>query len=315
MNILKRLSSWALAACLCTTSTHALAQGASLSQSLTGAPKQAYDSGMMLYGDGDPAGALTKFTHAYEGSGDPRLLWNMAVCEKEQRHYANAAVYIEQYLAEAPDLSERQQADATETLGALRAFYSPLALEGVPEGATVAVDGDVKGTTPLTRPVLVDLGAHQVTVSKAGYRTWTQQIEVVGNAEVEVSPKLELLPAEPSKALTATLTVTTSGVKDTLAIDGKVVGSHRWEGALKPGSHAVRVTAPGKKPYESHVDLTAGSTRTLHVTLEDERNSTWYWIAGGAALAAGAVGGYFLLRPEDSPGSHPTGSLATVYLP
>ncbi len=315
MKIRKNIVQGLLTLCLCAGTTVAAAQTAPLAETLTGEAKQAYESGMLLFQDGDATGALTKFAHAHEASHDARLLWNMAVCEKEQRHYANAAAYIERYLKDAEHLTAEQRADATETLGALKAFYSPVLITNAPDGAIVSVDGLARGTTPLQQPLLLDLGAHQITVTKRGYVPVEKQLEVVGNADLEISAKLDPLPPTPAKVLPAKLTVTTTGDKDTVAIDGKVVGSRRWEGNLEPGQHALRVTAPGKKAYESHVDLAPGSTRTLHVTLEEERTTTWYWVAGGAALVAGAVGGYFLLRPEDSPGSHPTGSLATVYLP
>src|ERR1700684_4579575 len=59
-----------------------------LSQSLTGEAKAAYDAAKMLLGDGDFAGAAIKFRAAYDQSGDARLLWNIAACEKNRRHYA-----------------------------------------------------------------------------------------------------------------------------------------------------------------------------------------------------------------------------------
>src|SRR5271154_4391087 len=59
-----------------------------LSQSLTGEAKAAYDAAKLLLGDGDFAGAAIKFRAAYDQAGDARLLWNIAACEKNQRHYA-----------------------------------------------------------------------------------------------------------------------------------------------------------------------------------------------------------------------------------
>jgi hypothetical protein len=75
----------------------------------------------------------------------------------------------------------------------------------------------------------------------------------------------------------------------------------------------VRVTAPGKKTYDSRVELSSGATRSLEVALDNDSKglSPWYWIGGGVLAVAGAsVGGYFLLRKE----THPEGDLATVYL-
>jgi hypothetical protein len=43
------------------------------------------------------------------------------------------------------------------------------------------------------------------------------------------------------------------------------------------------------------------------------RAVVWPWVVGGAvALAAAAVGGYFLFRPHDSTSPNPTGEFAVV---
>ncbi|HKQ68527.1 MAG TPA: hypothetical protein VJT73_04270, partial [Polyangiaceae bacterium] len=59
-----------------------------LSETLTGSAKTDYDAAKILYQDGDYSGASLKFKQSYEASKDVRLLWNMAACEKSQRHYA-----------------------------------------------------------------------------------------------------------------------------------------------------------------------------------------------------------------------------------
>lgn len=303
------------------TTSLALARGKAppaLGETLVGDAKAAYNSGRLLFDDGDATGALTKFSHAYQVSGDARLLWNMAVCEKALRHYAAAASYIERYLEQGQELTQQQRDTATETLQALGAFYSRVALSGVPDGATVSVDGVNKGQSPLPSPLVLDLGAHHVRVEAEGFAPFETKVEVVGSTDLEVAVELKELPPPappPTAVVPGRLIVTTTGERDTVSIDGKVVGAHRWNGELAPGKHTLRVTGQDKKPYEAQVDLAPGGSKTLHVELESERNTTWYWVAGGAAVAAGVVGGFFLFRPDDSPGSHPTGSLSTVYLP
>ncbi len=289
---------------------------APLTQSLTGEAKAAYDSGRLLFEDGDNPGALAKFSHSYDVSHDPRLLWNMATCEKELRHYARAATLIGRYLKEGGNrITAEQRQSALETQSALRAFYVNVKLKGAPEGATVLVDGIKAGQVPLSEPLLVDLGTRIVRVEQPGFEPSETKLEVAGGGELEVTVALKR-PLAVGVA-PARLSVVASGTKDIIAIDGKVVGSQHWEGPMTIGEHTVRVTAAGKKPYETHLQLLAGSNRSLQITLEDEKHGStvWYWIAGGAAVAAGAVvGGYFLLKPQDTPGAHPEGKLATVYL-
>jgi hypothetical protein len=288
-----------------------------LAQTLTGEAKAAYESARLLFEDGDSRGALAKFSYSYDLSHDTRLLWNMAACEKELRHYAKAATLIDRYLRDGLNaITTDQRQSAVETQTALRAFYANVRLVGAPQGATVFIDGDLVGRLPLSEPLLVDLGTRTLRVEHPDFEPSETKLEVVGGGELEAKVKLQHL-APPYGAVAARLTIISSGAKDIVAIDGKVVAAHRWEGALAPGEHVVRVTAADKSPYESRVRLLAGSTRTVRVTLDDEnhRASIWPWLAGGAAVAAGAVvGGYFLLKSDDRPGGHPEGKLATIYV-
>jgi hypothetical protein len=290
---------------------------APLNKSLSGDAKSAYDSARLLFEDGDSQGALAKFSQAYDLSHDARLLWNMASCEKELRHYARAAALIGRYLQEGGDsIAPAQRKSAIETQAALTTFYAKVKLNGAPDGATVFVDGTQVGQTPLSEPLLLDLGTRALRVEQPGFVPFEKNVEIAGGGELEVP--VALTPVPVVMVAPPVLTITTAGARDIIAIDGKVVGSQRWQGAVAVGEHSVRVTASGKKPYESHVQLLAGSTRSLQIALEDENkgSTVWIWVAGGAAVAAGAVvGGIFLFKPQDTPGTHPEGKLTTVYLP
>jgi hypothetical protein len=102
----------------------------------------------------------------------------------------------------------------------------------------------------------------------------------------------------------------------TISVDGKVVARGRYDGPETPGTHDVSVVETGMRPHKATLDLRAGETRTLDVTLEPEKHATvWPWVVGGVALAAGAaVGGYFLFRPQDTNGPAPVGTLGTAYI-
>jgi hypothetical protein len=67
--------------------------------------------------------------------------------------------------------------------------------------------------------------------------------------------------------------------------------------------------------------MRAGEPRTLHIELQPEASGVpgWVWIGVGVVAAGGlAVGGYFLLRPAQSPQTNQvigTLSPGTVPLP
>lgn len=288
------------------------AAAAPLAESLKGEALKAYNDGKLLFGDGDAAGAIAKFRRAHELSKDARLLWNMAVCEKELRHYASAARLVGEYLAEGNSLSAESRANAEQTREALRGFYSELTLEGVPAGARVTLDGASVGTTPFRGPMPIDLGRRRLRIELDGYEPFERQLDVPGATPISLPVQLV------KQRNTSSLSVVSSGARDVISVDGKVVGSGRWQGPLAPGAHGVRVTAPGKKPYEAQLELAANSSKSLQIALEDERKGlpVWAWVAGGAVVAAGAgIGGYFLLRSDERERDVPRGQLGTVILP
>lgn len=290
----------------------AAAPAAPLGEALQGDALRAYNDGKLLFGDGDAAGAIAKFRRAHELSKDARLLWNMAVCEKELRHYASAARLVSDYLAEAKNLSAESRSNAEQTREALRGFYSELTLQGVAPGARVTVDGVSAGTTPFRGPMPIDLGRRRVRIELDGYEPFERQVDVPGATPITLQVQLVKLRNS------STLSVASAGARDVISVDGKVVASGHWQGSLPPGAHAVRVTAPGKKAYEMQVELLGNSSKSLQVSLEDERKGlpVWAWVAGGAALAAGAgLGGYFLFRSDEREREVPRGQLGTVILP
>ncbi|MCQ8894624.1 MAG: PEGA domain-containing protein [Methanolinea sp.] len=72
-----------------------------------------------------------------------------------------------------------------------------LSVESVPPGASVTVDGQLRGVTPL---VIHDLpaGSHSVSLSSAGFQEYVSSVDVVGGDTARVS--VSLVPATTSPA-------------------------------------------------------------------------------------------------------------------
>jgi hypothetical protein len=278
-----------------------------LSETLTGDAKAAYESGKLLYQDGDYPGALLKFQQAYETSKDPRLLWNVAVCHKNLRRYAKVLELVKRYQAEAASMmSEGDKREAADLIAAVQGFVSPLLVRSNEADAAVTLDDEPFATLPMAEAVIVDMGSRRIKVSKPGFVELTQTLQIAGNTPVTVEAKLE-------KEVHEGKLVVMAEPKQLIYLDGKLVGEAQWEGKVASGGHTLRITAQGKRAYQSEVVVKDKETREIRVTLEDERaqaaaggSSTWMWITGGAVIVAGAVvGGYFLFRPKDEPAPPP----------
>ncbi|MGO9833054.1 MAG: PEGA domain-containing protein [Polyangiaceae bacterium] len=269
----------------------------SLGDALTGQAKSEYDTARILFDSGDYSGALVKFQHAYDLSQDARLLWNMAACEKSLRAYARVLRLVERYLHDGgPLLTEAQRDDATAVLRTVRTLVTSVRLIVNESGASVFVDGEPVGTTPLADPLLVDLGERHIRVTKPGFKEQVITQNAAGASEATVSIALE------REAQEGHLSISTAA-SGAILVDGAAVGVGRWEGAVAPGTHSISITAPGMRAYSSVVAVREGESRTVEVDLQRESSGipAIVWIAGGVLAAAGlGVGGYFLFRPSQS---------------
>ena len=266
-----------------------------LSQSLIGAPKDDYESAKLLYVDGDYGGALVKFSSAYEASKDPRLLWNMAACEKNLRRYARAMKLVRRYVKDGDKvLSDADKKEADELVKVMEPFTATLTVNVNEPGAEVALDEEVVGTSPV-QPVVVDIGARRLRVRKEGFEEISKDVAVGGTAGVTLDVNLVRILHEGRLNVSAS-----NGA--TIAIDDKVVATGTWSGVLPSGGHTLKVTAPKMRVYQTEVLIQDKQSRDIAVTLEKEPSKglpAWAWIAGGVVLTGGlAVGGYYAFKQE-----------------
>jgi hypothetical protein len=60
---------------------------------------------------------------------------------------------------------------------------------------------------------------------------------------------------------------------DTIEVDGATMGTGYWTGAVSPGKHTVRVTAPGRKTWVRDVTLKSAENKNLAVTLAADKSA------------------------------------------
>jgi hypothetical protein len=282
-----------------------------LSSTLTGDAKAQYEAGKILYQDGDFANALVKFQVAYESSRDARLLWNVAACEKNLRRYTLVLAAVERYRREGGDLlSAQDRQDADELEKTIRSLVSSLEVTVNEPGAEIFLDDEKLGTSPLPGPVLIDVGARKLRVTKPGFTSQVLPQQVGGGSVLKLEVKLE-------KEVHQGKLIVEASPGDAIALDGKLVGTGKWEGVVASGGHTLKVTAPGKSAYQSEVVIQDDKTRRVPITLEAAKGSFPLGIflagTGGALAVAGGVVAAILLtrpsQPEPTPGTISPGVL------
>jgi hypothetical protein len=270
-----------------------------LAEALVGDAKRDYDAALILYQSGDFAGAGLKFQAAFDTSGDIRLLWNEAACQQALRHYAKAIVLVRRYLAShSPLITPDAEHNAVAFLDAALPLTARILLEVSDEGANVYVDDESVGKTPLDAETRVDFGTHRLIVKKEGFEDAERTITVTTSEDIHY--KLMLAPIVHQGRL-----VVRAGKGDNITLDGRFVAAGTYDGPVASGSHLLRVSATGARPFESPIVIEDNRTRAMDVALEPAPVSTgiptWVWIAGGSVLAAGlGTAGYFIFKSSGS---------------
>jgi formylglycine-generating enzyme required for sulfatase activity len=132
-------------------------------------------------------------------------------------------------------------------------------------GAEVAIDGAVRGATPLAA-FEVEAGEREVRVRAPGYEESRTRLAVEGRGvEQRLDVALVALPApevKPTPVLPpppAILVVTSDPAAARVSVDGADVGETPAEVRVEPGkAHAVRVGKPGHDDVELSVTLRTG---------------------------------------------------------
>ncbi len=282
-----------------------------VAESLIGDAKRDYAAARLLFDSGDYQGALLKFENAYRLSGDPRLLWNQAVCAKNLRRYARAIELVQRYLDSKSPLVTPDAVEAGRAfLAAALPLTAKLTITASVPGARVYLDDRLLGTLPLEPGLRVDLGMHSLRIEKFDYVDFDETLTVTDSKEIVVRAELRRILHQGTLSVQAK-------PGNAIAVNGSVVGVGQWQGTLRSGRHRLRVTAPGARPYETELVIVDNQTRSVNVTLEEARGGgipTWVWISGGVLLASGlGAAGYYLLKPDGE--ELPRGSIAHVGLP
>ena len=138
--------------------------------------------------------------------------------------------------------------------------WAPVSLRSLPSGAEIRVDGQPAGVTPQT--LELGEGSHAVELRLAGYANWQDQVTVRANEPLQLA-EVRLQVA----AGVVRVSSTPSGASVRVGKDFR--GQTPLELRLAPGqSHLVQLSAPGHKPAERSVDVTADGRENLNVQLE-----------------------------------------------
>jgi tetratricopeptide (TPR) repeat protein len=175
------------------TSVNAWAQAPSPSP--TGADlelaKAHFHTGQIYYENARYPDAAREFEEAYRLSKKPDLLFNMG---KSYDHLGDHARALAAYRRFASDVAQSPDRAEVETrIHALEGLVGRLRVFASVDGANVTLDGAAVGQTPLMNVFEVNPGAHQIEISREGYRTFRHSPVAAPGKQVTVEAQLESL--------------------------------------------------------------------------------------------------------------------------
>jgi tetratricopeptide (TPR) repeat protein len=179
-----------------TFSAAALAQepAASGNANATAEARERFQRGVALYREGSFDAALAEFQRAYDIEPNYRVLFNLAQVQVERHDAVAALALFDRYLRQGGnEIEPDRRAQVEKDEQALRARVAELTVESNPAGAQLSIDNVEAGTLPLAAPVLVNSGVHQITLTKAGYRSASRNLTIAGAQPLRVQLTLQPL--------------------------------------------------------------------------------------------------------------------------
>jgi hypothetical protein len=149
--------------------------------------------GSALYQQGDVAGALEKFEAAYIAFPSPKLMFNIGKANRDLGRPVEAVEAFQRFLAEAPDASPENLADARRCLAEIQKKLGRIRIECDTAGTEVGVDGKTVGLTPMPGLVWATEGRHQITASHMNAVPVIEKVEVKAGSVSTVRLHLTVL--------------------------------------------------------------------------------------------------------------------------
>lgn len=141
------------------------------------------------------------------------------------------------------------------------ALQGELRVESQPTGATVTVDGEGRGSAPLTLIATDGAVSYHLVLTLNGYRPLEQTVSVLPGQREQVTLAMTLLPAK--------LALESTPPGAAIEVDGQERGRTPIEMTeLPPGLHSVALKLSGYAPWSSTMTLQPGGSEQRTVRME-----------------------------------------------
>ena len=210
-----------------------------------------FESGLALFEKEAWEAALVEFVRSRATYSTRAATENAAFCLRHLQRFDAAIAMFEEMLTFS-NLSDEKRKVAERAIAELQEQVGTLQIASIEVGATIVVDGRFRGMLPLTGPLRLSAGRHEVRVLKEGLNPFEGTFEIKGKQETVVKlPWVSVGRLEVSEQNGRALDV---------VIDGTVRGTTPWDGPLAPGPHVVFLRGRVDIPPDSTPTAAGAST-------------------------------------------------------
>jgi hypothetical protein len=245
-----------------------------------------YDRGLVLYEQGDYAGAVREFVVAYCEKAHPRMFLNIGQAHERMLDFEKAVAYFERFIRETDD-AEPNRKRAAIRVEVLRSLPARILVATVPPRAQVTLSG-ATGITAQARangidPIEVRKGVYTMRVELAGHEPVVERL----TAEIG-RPYSYYFRLEPKKG---GVRVAATPNDARIFLDDRLAGLGSYAETIPIGRYRLQVEAEGRPTSRQTIEVTAGNTTSVTVTLPDRpRSGRWELIIGSGLVLGSASG-------------------------
>jgi tetratricopeptide (TPR) repeat protein len=176
--------------------------------------RELYEQGAQAYREARYEAAIDLFLRSHRLEPHPELNYDLGRAYEGAGDLSRAIASFREYLRLEPDAKDRAviEARVKNLEQRLSAAQPRVSVTSNPEGATVAIDDRVVGTTPYAGSI--SPGAHRVDVRRAGHLPVSRAVKLGEGQQTELH--LDLQPIAPSTASAAPPAEPERGVKVSL---------------------------------------------------------------------------------------------------
>ncbi len=275
-----------------------------------------FQQGVELYREGSYEGALAEFRKAYQLSPSYRVLYNIAQTQNALHDFVGASKSLAQYIAEGGfNIPAERRAQVEELSAMLKERIAHLEISTNVSGADIRVDDVSVGTSPLPRPVPVNVGTHKVSAFKAGSPETVRILTVAGREIVRVECHVIVTPAQAKLTpVSPPVPLLVKAPAPTPPSRAKLVISISTTAALAVGTGVMGYLAlDAQKNLKNQVGIYPNTAANIDAARSKSQNYGYVTDALGAAtLISGGLALYFALTHSSSP---PAKTTEAVVLP